>query len=105
MKVELVGVTRSENVELASLPAVVGRDEAAGVERGASPPGSFHCLIAQVDDHLEVWDLGPKGGTFVNGSQVSKATLKASDTLRLGGAEFAVRCQPNPSRYLHGVRS
>ncbi len=105
MKVELVGVTKPESVVLESFPALVGRDEAAGVERSDSPPGGYNCLISQVDDQLVVWDLGSRGGTFVNGSRVTRATLKASDTLRLGGTEFSVRCRPGPARYLYGPRN
>jgi hypothetical protein len=105
MKVELVGVTKPESVAITDFPVLVGRDEAAGVECGDAAPGGYHCLISQVDDQLVVWDLGPRGGTFVNGNRVTRATLKASDTLRLGGTEFAVKCHPGPLRYLHGVRS
>jgi pSer/pThr/pTyr-binding forkhead associated (FHA) protein len=105
MKVELVGVAKSESIVLNSLPAVIGPDEAANVERDESPAGGYNCLISQVDDQLVVWDLGSRGGTFVNGRRVTKAMLKASDTLRLGGTEFSVRCQPGPSRYLYGPRN
>jgi predicted component of type VI protein secretion system len=104
MRVELVGVAKSDGVAITGLPAVVGRDGGADSERGDPPQGSYYCLISQVDDQLIVWDLGSRGGTFVNGSRVTKATLRASDTLRLGGKEFSVRCQPAPSRYLYGLR-
>jgi len=57
-----------------------------------------------VDDHLVVWDLGAKGGTFVNGVPVVKATLNMSDTLRLGDREFSVRYHEEPHRYLLGLR-
>ena len=61
-------------------------------------------MIGQIDDHLEVWDLGTRGGTFVNGIRVTKATLKASDRLSFGGTEFSVRYDRGPRRYVYGVR-
>jgi hypothetical protein len=105
MQVELVGVAGPERVVLENLPVLVGGEEGAEVCHEDSPRGGYHCLISQVDDQLVVWDLGSRGGTFVNGNPVTKATLKTSDTLRLGGREFSVRCRPGSSRYLHGVRS
>jgi pSer/pThr/pTyr-binding forkhead associated (FHA) protein len=61
-------------------------------------------LIGQVDDHLEVWDLGTKGGTFVNGVRVTRAALKSSDRISFGGTEFSVRYDRGPRHYVHGLR-
>jgi hypothetical protein len=105
MRVELVGVAEPQRTVLTSLPALVGRDGATAAACEDSPQGSYHCLISQAHDQLVVWDLGSPGGTFVNGNRVTKAALKPSDTLRLGGTDFSVRYQRGPLRYLHGVRS
>ena len=104
MKVELVGITQPDSLVLKSLPALVGRDSEADTLSPEPSPGNYRCLISQVDDHLEVWDLGTKGGTFVNGIRVTKATLKASDRLSFGGTEFSVRYDRGPRRYVHGLR-
>jgi pSer/pThr/pTyr-binding forkhead associated (FHA) protein len=104
VKVELVGTVPSEHVELDNSPTLLGRNRTTDVECKESPLGSYHCLISQIDDQLVVWDLGSRGGTFVNGNPVTKATLKASDTLRLGGREFSVKYRPGLSRYIYGVR-
>jgi hypothetical protein len=105
MRVELVGAAEGERTLLTSLPALVGRDGATAAAPEDLPQGGYHCLIGQVHDQLVVWDLGSPGGTFVNGDRVTRATLKSSDTLRLGGTDFSVRYQRGPLRYLHGVRS
>jgi hypothetical protein len=63
-------------------------------------------LISRADNHLVVWDLGEGGQTLVNGVRVTKASLKAGDTLTLGGTDFTVRYeQPSPGRYMFGPRS
>ena len=104
MKVELVGITKPDSLVLKSFPALIGQDSAADTLSEDPPQGDCRCLIRQIDDHLEVWDLGTRGGTFVNGSRVTKATLKASDRLSFGGTEFSVRYDHVPRRYLYGVR-
>jgi hypothetical protein len=104
MKVELVGVTKPDSLTLKSLPALVGQDLEAGALSANQSEGNYRCVISQVDDHLEVWDLGTRGGTFVNGSRVTRATLAASDRLSFGGTEFVVRYDHGPRRYLYGVR-
>ena len=91
MKVELVRATQPHDLVLENLPALVRQNPEAKGAAADSPQGGYHCLISRVDNHLVVWDLGGQGGTFVNGVRVAKATLKASDTLRLGDMDFAVR--------------
>jgi hypothetical protein len=100
MTVELVGIANSEKRVLNQLPALLHSDTSSE----GSPDGSYRCLITEVEDHLVVWDLGSKGGTFVNGVPVTKASLSTSDTLRLGGREFSVRYEYGPRRYMFGVR-
>lgn len=104
MTVELVGTTKPDSLVLKNLPALVGQDSEAHALSDEPPQGGYRCMIGQIDDHLEVWDLGTRGGTFVNGVRVTKATLKASDKLSFGGAEFSVRYDHGPRRYLYGVR-
>jgi pSer/pThr/pTyr-binding forkhead associated (FHA) protein len=103
MKAELLDVTSTESIPLGNHPILIGHAPDAPMD----PPGQGkqHCLIDQVGERLLVWDLGAGGGTFVNGSPVSKAALRSGDRLRLGGAEFVVKCEHRPRRYLFGVRS
>ena len=106
MRVELVAATNPESRVLGNFPVLIGQHPEGDVPLSGSTAGSYHCLISRVDDQLMVWDLGTGGGTIVNGTQVTKAALRAGDTLRLGGNDFSVRYeQRNPRRYLFGVRS
>ena len=84
---------------------MIGRG-ADSVQVSNPVPGSCHCLVSLVEGQLVVWDLGTAGGTFVNGTRVSKATIKPGDTLKLGGMEFQVDyTKPHLRRYLFGPRS
>ena len=104
MSVELVGTGSATRMVLQDLPAVIGPETLTQDRNDEADPG-YLCLISQVDNQLVVWDLGGKSGTFVNGSRVKRATLKDSDTLAFGGAEFRVHNEPPPRRYVYGVRN
>jgi hypothetical protein len=104
MSVELIGTSSATRMVLGELPVVIAPETAGGTRNDEADP-SYLCLISQVDNQLVVWDLGGKGGTFVNGSRVKRATLKDSDTLGFGGNEFRVHNERPPRRYLYGVRN
>ena len=104
MSVELVGKSSASHMVLQNLPAMI-RPETVGGTENENVDAGYHCLISEVDGQLVVWDLGGKGGTFVNGSRVTRATLKDSDTLGLAGAEFLVHSEQPRRRYLFGVRN
>jgi pSer/pThr/pTyr-binding forkhead associated (FHA) protein len=106
MRLELVATSNGNSRSLDSFPALVGQSPEADVELAGPSQDNYHCLISRNDNHLVVWDLGAAGGTLVNGVRVTKAALKAGDTLTLGGNSFAVRCeQASPGRYMFGPRS
>ena len=105
MTVELVAVKTSDRVLLEKLPTMLTGGSPNDVDLQEAEEGRCHCLLSMAYDQLVVWDLGTKGGTFVNGSRVNRASLKAGDTLTLGGAEFRVQYQETtPRRYVYGVR-
>jgi len=104
MSVELVGVGSANRMVFKELPALIAPETLSQTGNNEVDP-SYLCLISQVEGQLVVWDLGSKGGTFVNGSRVTRATLKDSDTLGLGETEFRVHSEPPRRRYLHGLRS
>jgi pSer/pThr/pTyr-binding forkhead associated (FHA) protein len=106
MSVELVAVANSDSKTLDKFPALIGKLPDSGLQLDSPTVGNYHCLISRVDNQLVVWDLGTAGGTFVNGTRVTKAAIRTGDTLRLGGNEFTVKSdERKPRHYLHGVRS
>ena len=48
-------------------------------------------------EKLSVRDLGSKNGTFVNGSRISEATLKAGDQLKIATLFFGVQIDDQPT--------
>ncbi len=104
MSVELIGTGSTSHMVLPELPAVISAETLAQTPSDDIDP-SYLCLISQVDNQLVVWDLGGKGGTFVNGSRVKRATLKDSDTLAFGGNEYRVHNEPQVRKYVHGPRN
>src|SRR5271165_5008552 len=102
MSVELVGT--GGRMVFPELPALIG-PETFGQTQNDEVDANYLCLISQVEGKLIVFDLGGRGGTFVNGSRVTRAVLKDSDTLGLGGSEFRVHSEPPRRRYLNGVRN
>jgi hypothetical protein len=104
MSVELIGTSSASRVVLSELPALIGQEKAGETKSETVDPG-YLCLISQVEGQLVVWDLGAKNGTFVNGSRVTRATLKSSDTLGFGGNEYRVRNEQAPRRYVYGPRN
>jgi pSer/pThr/pTyr-binding forkhead associated (FHA) protein len=105
MTVELIAVRDSESLNMEYLPAVIAPGRDAPLEVCELPDSACHCLISRIGDQLVVWDLGSRGGTFVNGARVTKATLRGGDRLRLGGTEFRVQSSERRQRYMHGVRT
>ena len=106
MSVELVAVAPAESKTLDKFPAMVGQQPHGGLQLDSPSVGNYHCSISRIDNQLVVWDLGTPGGTFVNGTRVTKAAIRTGDTLRLGGNEFTIKSDDRkPRHYLHGVRS
>lgn len=54
-----------------------------------------HAMIRAIDGALGVEDVGSRNGTFVNGSQISGATvLKVGDEVRFGNTVWRVESAP-----------
>jgi pSer/pThr/pTyr-binding forkhead associated (FHA) protein len=103
MRVELVGITKSDSIVLGKLPVLIGQDSETDIQLGDPTVGRYHCLIQRIDDHVMVWDLGTGEGTFVNDAQVNKAYLEPGDKLRLGRTDFLVNYEHSTRRSLIGV--
>ena len=104
MSVELIGTGSASRMVLPELPALISPETVGQTRSNEVDPG-YLCLISQVEGQLTVWDLGGKRGTFVNGSRVTRATLRDSDTLAFGGSEFRVHSEQPAKRYVYGVRN
>jgi pSer/pThr/pTyr-binding forkhead associated (FHA) protein len=97
MRVELVGVgsrNPGQKLVLDALPAIIGREGGGDVVVEDSWVSRFQCMIGEEAGLLEVWDLGSRTGTFVNGRRIQKVPLRPGDKLTIGRSEFEVRYEP-----------
>lgn len=70
--------------------AVLGRSKECDITLGVSHLSRRHAELRVTPAGLEVIDLNSSNGTYVNGSKVSKAVLKAGDELSFDTLRFQV---------------
>ncbi len=73
--------------ELKAEKTTIGRVEDNTFQIPDSSVSSHHCEILLRGSDIVVKDLNSTNGTFINGQQVTEATLKPSQILRLGQVE------------------
>jgi pSer/pThr/pTyr-binding forkhead associated (FHA) protein len=73
--------------ELKAEKTTIGRIEDNAFQIPDPSVSSHHCEIILRGNDVVVHDLNSTNGTFINGQQVTEATLKPSQILRLGQVE------------------
>ena len=68
----------------------IGRATRADFIVDAPLVSRLHCRVTAGATELEVVDLESTNGTYVNGSRVDRATLRAGDRLGVGRVELTV---------------
>ena len=68
----------------------LGRSTNADFVLDAVLVSRFQCSLSVADGELAVENLSRSNGTFVNGSRIERAVLKAGDRLRVGRIELVV---------------
>lgn len=86
----------TKNFRLPSSVTTVGRRRDCDLCIPIMPISRRHCEINMDQNRLTIRDLGSKNGTFVNGSRISEAVLKAGDQLKIGTLYFAVQIDGQP---------
>lgn len=74
----------------------LGRSTNADFVLDAVLVSRFHCSLSVADGELAVENLSRSNGTFVNGSRIERAVLKAGDRLRVGRIELVVSAGEAP---------
>src|ERR1700688_3993671 len=70
-------------------PLSLGRDTANQIMIGDSSVSRQHCTISQVSPGMyEISDLESHNGTFVNGVQINRTSIRHGDRIRVGTSEF-----------------
>lgn len=80
-----------QTVALTDGTVLVGRDPAAVVRLVDSRVSRRHAEIVTLGGESAVVDAGSTNGTFVNGSAVTRATLRDGDVVSIGGVELSYR--------------
>src|SRR5215213_744088 len=73
--------------ELKAEKTTVGRVEDNAFQIPDASVSSHHCEIILKGSEVVIRDLNSTNGTFINGQQITEATLKPSQILRLGQVE------------------
>ena len=73
--------------ELKAERSTVGRLEDNNFQIPAPSVSSHHCEILLRGNDVVVKDLDSTNGTFINGEQVTEATLPIGQTVRFGSVE------------------
>ena len=83
--------------ELKSEKTTVGRVEDNTFQIPDPSVSSHHCEILLKGADVVIRDLNSTNGTFINGQQITEATLKPSQILRLGQVEVRLEGDQTPS--------
>lgn len=73
--------------ELKAERSTVGRLEDNNFQIPAPSVSSHHCEILLKGNEVVVKDLGSTNGTFINGEQITEATLPVGQAVRFGSVE------------------
>ncbi len=68
----------------------LGRSTGAEFMLDAPLVSRLHCQLAATDNAIQVKDLDSTNGTFVNGTRIASATLKAGDVLKVGRVDLRI---------------
>ena len=83
--------------ELKAERTTVGRVEDNTFQIPDASVSSHHCEILLKGSDIVIRDLNSTNGTFINGQQITEATLKPSQILRLGQIEVRLEGDQSPA--------
>lgn len=76
--------------ELVPGQLVIGRDAESDIQINRPQVSRRHTVLTVSDASLIVEDVGSTNGTYVNGERITRAELRAGDSLRIGDFGFEV---------------
>ena len=71
-------------------PMTMGRDPRCDARLDSSRVSRFHCCLAQIDDGVQVSDLGSTNGTRINGRCIKSGRLLPGDELMVAYFRYRV---------------
>lgn len=94
MSVRLVSLDGREDIPLARVLVVVGRDPRCDVLVDSPRVSRRHCCLALDRDGILVRDLDSKNGTWINGRRVGDGLLQRGDELALAHLRYRLELDP-----------
>jgi pSer/pThr/pTyr-binding forkhead associated (FHA) protein len=90
----LLSLTDGPSILIDKPILLFGRHEECDVQLNSKKVSRRHCILAQVDDHLLIRDLGSTNGVRVNGEKVAEGKLRPGDELQIGNFKYQVCADP-----------
>ncbi len=87
-----------QEIILSKLPVIVGRSINADVHLDDHRVSRHHCSIDGIEGMLVVRDLASRNGTFVNGFEITEASMVPGDRLTIGSTSFVVDFQRSSTK-------
>jgi len=88
---QLVAISDGVNIALDKPIVLLGRHQECDVQIPSRKISRRHCLLAQVNDHLVVRDLGSTNGIRINGIKVVEGNLQPHDELTIGNVRYRLQ--------------
>jgi hypothetical protein len=88
---QLIAISEGANIPLDKPIVLLGRHQECDVQIPSRKISRRHCLLAQVNDHLIVRDLGSTNGIRINGIKVVEGNLQPSDELTIGNVRYRLQ--------------
>jgi pSer/pThr/pTyr-binding forkhead associated (FHA) protein len=91
MPMRLIALDGGPDIILSTnAPLTMGRDPQCDARLDSLRVSRFHCCVAQVEDGVQVSDLGSTNGTRINGRWVRSGRLREGDELTVAHLRFRV---------------
>jgi predicted component of type VI protein secretion system len=94
MPAQLLSLTDGPSLLLDKPVLLLGRHEECDIQLNSRKVSRKHCVIAQVNEHLVVRDLGSTNGIRINGTRVKEGVLRTGDELVIGNFRYQVHTEP-----------
>ena len=87
----LIALTEGANIPLDKPIVLIGRHQECDIQIPSRKISRRHCLLAQVNDHIVVRDLGSTNGIRINGVKVLEGDLHTNDEITIGNMSYKVK--------------
>ena len=99
---QLIAISEGVNIALDKPIVLLGRHQECDVQIPSRKISRRHCLLAQVNDHLVVRDLGSTNGIRINGIKVVEGNLQPKDELTIGSMRYRLQWDEQAKRRCSG---